>query len=74
MRKSVKTLITIGAVLAIADISDMIAKGQMLNVINTVDSDAADDTRELMGIGLRPKMIKKTEKAFRWITDQTGIV
>ena len=74
MKKSVKTLITIGAGLAIMDISDMVAKGQMLNAVNTLDSDTADDIRDLMGEGLRPKMIMKFEKAFKWITDKTGMM
>ena len=74
MKKSVKTLIAIGTGLAIMDITDMAAKGQMLNVVNTLDSDTADDIRDLMGEGLRPKMIMKFEKAFKWITDKTGIM
>lgn len=74
MKKSVKTLIAIGAGLAIMDISDMVAKGQMLNVVNTLDSDTADGIRDLMGEGLRPKMIMKFEKAFKWITDKTGMM
>lgn len=74
MKKSVKTLIAIGAGLAIMDISDMVAKGQMLNVVNTLNSDTADDIRDLMGEGLRPKMIMKFEKAFKWITDKTSMM
>lgn len=69
MKKSVKTLITIGAGLAIMDISDMVAKGQMLNAVNTLDPDTANELRDMMGTSLRPKMIMKFEKAFKWITD-----
>lgn len=74
MKKSVKTLITIGAGLAIMDISDMVAKGQMLNVVNTLDPDTANEIRDMMGESLRPKIIMKFEKAFKWITDYAGMM
>lgn len=69
MKKSVKTLIAIGAGLAIMDISDMVAKGQMLNAVNTLDPDTANELRDIMGTSLRPKIIMKIEKQFKWITD-----
>lgn len=74
MKKSVKTLITIGAGLAIMDISDMVAKGQMLNAVNTLDPDTANELRDRMGTSLRPKIIMKFEKAFKWITDYAGMM
>lgn len=74
MKKSVKTLITIGAGLAIMDISDMVAKGQMLNAVNTLDPDTANELRDTMGTSLRPKIIMKFEKAFKWITDYAGMM
>lgn len=71
MKKSVKTLITIGTGLAIMDISDMVAKGQMLNAVNVLNPDTATELRDMMGTSLRPKIIMKFEKAFKWITDHT---
>lgn len=74
MKKSVKTLITIGSGLAIMDISDMVAKGQMLNAANILNPDTATKLRGMMGTSLRPKIIMKFEKAFKWITDHTGMM
>lgn len=74
MKKSVKTLIAIGAGLAIMDISDMVAKGQMLNAVNTLDPDTANELRDIMGTSLRPKIIMKIEKQFKWITDHFCVV
>ena len=74
MKKSVKTLIAIGAGLAIMDISDMVAKGQMLNAVNVLNPDTATELRETMGTSLRPKIILKMEKQFKWITDHFRVV
>lgn len=74
MKKSVKTLISIGTGLAIMDISDMVAKGQMLNAVNVLNPDTATELRDMMGTSLRPKIIMKFEKAFKWIMDKTGIM
>ena len=74
MKKSVKTLIAIGAGLAIMDISDMVAKGQMLNAVNVLDPDTATELREMMGTSPRSKIIMKFEKAFKWITDYAGMM
>lgn len=74
MKKSVKTLIAIGAGLAIMDISDMVAKGQMLNAVNTLDPDTANELRNIMGTSLRPKIIMKIEKQFKWITGHFCVV
>lgn len=65
MKKSVKTLIAIGTGLAIMDISDMVAKGQMLNAVNVLNPDTATELRDIMGTSLRPKIIMKIEKAFK---------
>lgn len=69
MKKSVKTLIAIGAGLAIMDISDMVAKGQMLDAVNVLNPDTATELRKMMGTSPRSKIIMKFEKAFKWITD-----
>ena len=69
MKKSVKTLITIGAGLAIMDISDMVAKGQMLNAVNVLNPDTATKLRKTMGTSPRAKIIMKIEKQFKRITD-----
>ena len=74
MKKSVKTLITIGTGLAIMDISDMVAKGQMLNAVNVLNPDTATELREMMGTSPRSKIIMKFEKAFKWITDYAGMM
>lgn len=74
MKKSVKTLIAIGAGLAIMDISDMVAKGQMLNAVNVLNPDTATELRDMMGTSLRPKIILKIEKQFKWITDHFRVV
>ena len=74
MKKSVKTLITIGAGLAIMDISDMVAKGQMLNAVNVLNPDTATELRETIGTSPRAKIIMKFEKAFKWITDKTSMM
>lgn len=74
MKKSVKTLIAIGAGLAIMDISDMVAKGQMLNAVNVLNPDTATELRDMMGTSLRPKIILKMEKQFKWITDHFRVV
>ena len=71
MKKSVKTLIAIGTGLAIMDISDMVAKGQMLNAVNVLNPDTATELRDMMGTSLRPKIIMKIEKAFEWVADHT---
>ena len=71
MKKSVKTLIAIGAGLAIMDIADIAAKGQMLYAVNVLNPDTATELRDMMGTSLRPKIIMKIEKAFKWITDHT---
>ena len=74
MKKSVKTLIAIGAGLAIMDISDMVAKGQMLNAVNVLNPDTATELRDMMGTSLRSKIIMKFEKAFEWITDHARMM
>ena len=74
MKKSVKTLIAIGTGLAIMDISDMVAKGQMLNAVNVLNPNTATGLRKMMGTSLRSKIIMKFEKAFKWITDKTSMV
>ena len=74
MKKSVKTLITIGTGLAIMDISDMVAKGQMLNAVNVLNPDTATELRKMMGTSPRAKIIMKFEKAFKWITDKNGMM
>ena len=74
MKKSVKTLIAIGTGLAIMDISDMVAKGQMLNAVNVLNPDTATKLRKIMGTSPRGKIIMKFEKAFKWITDKTSIM
>ena len=74
MKKSVKTLIAIGAGLAIMDISDMVAKGQMLNAVNVLNPDTATELRERRGTRPRAKIIMKFEKAFKWITDKTSMM
>ena len=74
MKKSVKTLITIGAGLAIMDISDMVAKGQMLNAVNVLNPDTATELRKMTGTSPRAKIIMKFEKAFKWITDKTRMM
>ena len=74
MKKSVKTLIAIGTGLAIMDISDMVAKGQMLNAVNVLNPDTATELRDMMGTSLRPKIIMKMEKQFKWITDHFNVV
>lgn len=74
MKKSVKTLIAIGTGLAIMGISDMVAKGQMLNAVNVLNPDTATELRDMMGTSLRPKIIMKIEKAFKWATDHTGMM
>lgn len=74
MKKSVKTLIAIGSGLAIMDISDVVAKGQMLNAVNVLNPDTATELREIMGTSPRSKIIMKFEKAFKRITDKTGMI
>lgn len=74
MNESVKTLIAIGAGLAIMDIADMVAKGQMLNSVNVLNPDTAIELRDMMGTSPRAKIIMKFEKAFKWITDKTGVM
>ena len=74
MKKSVKTLITIGAGLAIMDISDMVAKGQMLNAVNVLNPGTATELRETIGTSPRAKIILKIEKQFKWITDHFCVV
>ena len=74
MKKSVKTLIAIGTGLAIMDISDMVAKGQMLNAVNVLNPDTATELRDMMGTSPRAKIIMKFEKAFKWITDKTSMM
>ena len=74
MKKSVKTLISIGTGLAIMDISDMVAKGQMLNAVNVLNPDTATELRKMMGTSLRSKIIMKFEKAFKWVTDYAGMM
>ena len=74
MKKSVKTLITIGAGLAIMDISDMVAKGQMLNAVNVLNPGTATELRETIGTSPRARIIMKVEKAFKWITDKTSMM
>lgn len=71
MRKSTKTMIRVGAILAALDISDMAAKGQIVHWMRMAYPEAAREFEETNGrFDIRSKIISKIADCFEWIYDQ----
>lgn len=71
MRKSTKTMIRVGAILAALDISDMAAKGQVVHWMRMAYPEAAREFEEPAGrFNIRSKIISKIADCFEWIYDQ----
>lgn len=71
MRKSTKTMIRVGAILAALDVSDMAAKGQVVYWMRMAYPEAAREYEESTGrFGIRLKIISKIADCFEWMHDQ----
>lgn len=70
MRKSTKTMIRVGAILAALDVSDMVAKGQVVHWMRMAYPEAAKEFEETNGLSIRSKIISKIADCFEWINDQ----
>ena len=71
MRKSTKTMIRVGAILAALDVSDMAAKGQFVHWLRVAYPEAAREFEETNGrFAIRTKIISKIADCFEWIYDQ----
>ena len=71
MRKSTKTMIRVGAILAALDVTDMVAKGQVVHWMRMAYPEAAMELEETNGrFDIRPKIISKIADYFEWISDQ----
>lgn len=71
MRKSTKTMIRVGAILAALDVSDMAAKGQVVHWMRMAYPEAAREFEETDGrFVIRSKIISKIADYFEWIHDQ----
>ena len=71
MRKSTKTMIRVGAILAALDVSDMAAKGQVVYWMRMIYPEAAREFEKTNGrFNTRKKIISKIADCFEWIHDQ----
>lgn len=70
MRKSTKTMIRVGVILAALDVSDMAAKGQVVHWMRTAYPEAAREFEETSRFNIRSKIISKIADCFEWIYDQ----
>ena len=71
MRKSTKTMIRVGAILAALDVSDMAAKGQVVHWMRMAYPEAAREFEEPSGrFSIRAKIISKIADCFERINDQ----
>lgn len=71
MRKSTKTMIRVGAILAALDVTDMVAKGQVVHWMRMAYPEAAMEFEKTNGrFEIRSKIISKIADYFEWIYDQ----
>lgn len=71
MRKSTKTMIRVGAILAALDAADMVSKGQVVHWMRVAYPEAAREFEETNGrFDIRSKIISKIADYFEWISDQ----
>lgn len=71
MRKSTKTMIRVGAILAALDVSDMAAKGHVVHWMRMAYPEAAREFEKTTGrFEIRSKIISKIADYFEWLHDQ----